>query len=170
MTLETQPPQQKRIRLLYAALIASLALNLLFIGGFVAAAWHHGHRWPKPEPGLLGFVRQLPPDRRDVVGKQISAARDSMKEVRANVRMAWREANALLTAEPFDKEKFKAALTHLADVEAGYKAALNDALAETAAILTPEERKLFQSWREKRRPRLLRPGERPGPGDEARPD
>ena len=78
-----------------------------------------------------------------------------MKDLRAAVRQSWVDANALLTAEPFDKEKFKAALMQLGDVEARYKTSLNNALAETASSSTPDERKLLQAWREKRRPRLL---------------
>jgi uncharacterized membrane protein len=146
----------ERSRLLYPGFIASLALNLLFIGVFAAAVWHHRHERPRTgEPGLLGFVKDLPADRQDSVRQEISAAREGMKDLRGSVRQTWLDANSLLASEPFDKEKFKAALAKLADVELRYKTTFNGALAETAASLSPDERKLLKAWREKRRPRLL---------------
>jgi uncharacterized membrane protein len=163
VTVEVNQPAPRRSRLLYGGLIASLALNLLFVGLFATAAWEHQYEHPKTsEPGLLGFVKELAPDRQGVVRDEITAARESMKELRATVRKSWLDTNALLTAEPFDKAKFKASLAELADIEVKYKAALNNAMAETAEKLAPDERKLLKSWREKRRPGLLAPnkGER----------
>ena len=105
----------------------------------------------------MGFVKELPDDRQDVVRAEITAAREAMKDLRATVRKSWVDANTLLTAEPFDKAKFNAALAQLREVEDRYKTGLNGALADTAEKLSPDERKLLQSWREKRRPWLLTP-------------
>ena len=41
MTVEVDQRPPGRSRYLYPAFIASLALNLLFIGWISAAAWHH---------------------------------------------------------------------------------------------------------------------------------
>jgi len=156
VTVDVGQRVSRRPRYLYPGFVASLALNLLFVGGLAAAAWHHHNAHARtPEPGLLGFVRELSPDRQDVVREEITAAREAMKDQRNAVRKVWLDTNALLTAEPFDKAKFKAALASLATAEAGYKSSLNDALAETADTLKPDERKLLQVWREKRRPWLL---------------
>lgn len=158
MTVEVNRSGLVRLRYLYPGLIASLALNLLFVGVFTAAVWHHRHERAKPiEPGLLGFVKELPNDRQGVVREEITAARESLKDLRASVRKSWVDANALLTVEPFDKAKFTAALAQLREVEDRYKTALNGALAATAEKLSPDERKLLQSWREKRRPSVLIP-------------
>lgn len=60
MTAEVNHLSPARPRYLYPAFIASLALNLLFIGLFAAAAWHHHEESSKPfEPGLMGFVRSF---------------------------------------------------------------------------------------------------------------
>jgi uncharacterized membrane protein len=154
--VDQRPP--RRSRFLYPAFIASLALNLLFIGGIAAAAWHHHHsdRLKAREAGLLGFVKELSADRQQPVRDEITAARESLKDQRAAVRKEWIATNDLLTTEPFDKEKFKASMAQLRDVENQYKTGLNNALAETAAKLSPDERKLLKSWRETRRPWLLR--------------
>ena len=170
MTVEVNKLAPGRPGYLYPALIASLALNLLFVGLFAAAAWHHFEKSQSAnEPGLLAFVRQLPENRQDTVRNEIAAARAAMKDLRANVRKSWIDANAMLTEEPFDKAKFVAALAQLRETENVYKTALNNALAETAASLSPEERKILQSWREKRRPNVLRSQGEPAK-DGAKPD
>ena len=166
MTIDTDQPRPGTPRLLYWSLVASLAVNLLFVGLFATAAWEREHE-PRREgqPGLLGFVHELPADRQDAVRRDILAARESVKEQRVEVRKAWVDTNALMAAEPFDAEKFKTALKNLSDLEAKYKAALNNALVDTAQKLTPDERKLLQSWRERRHMRLLaKLGEQPKEG------
>jgi uncharacterized membrane protein len=167
VTVEFDQRAPKRSRFLYPVLIASLAVNLLFVGGLLAAFWHHHH--DGREPGLLDFVKELPAARQDAVRQEITTARASMKDLREALRKSWTDANALLTVEPFDKEKFKAALAQLGDAETRYKAAIYNALADTAEKLDPDERKLLQSWRERRRPPvLIRSGERAG--NEGKPD
>ncbi len=171
MTVEVNRLAPARSRYLYPAFIASLALNLLFVGLFAAAVWHHRRERALAiqQPGLLGFVKELPSDRQDVVRDEITAARESMKDLRASVRKSWVDANTLLTVEPFDKAKFSAALAQLREVEDRYKTSLNGALADTAERLSPDERKLLQSWREKRRPSILTPRAEQPPKDDGPP-
>jgi uncharacterized membrane protein len=158
-TTSERPPRQSRW--LFPALIASLALNLLFIGGIGAAAWqkkhHRGHGFGA-DFGLMGFVRELPDDRAAVVREQITKARESTRPLKKAVREAWRDANATLTVEPFDKEKFKAAMARASDAESQFKAAIAGGLADMAEKLTAEERAKLQAWREKRSPRLFGKG------------
>ena len=156
MTAQVDQLAPQRSRFLYPGFVLSLALNLLFIGGIAAAIWHHHHSEPAPRPpGLLGFVKELPAARQDAVRQEITAARKSLKGLRDNVRTAWINANDLLLVEPFDKDKFRAAMATLRGTEDQYKTGLNNAMAETAAGLSLDERKLLHSWRETRRPRLL---------------
>lgn len=156
MTVEANQITPRRSRLVYPALIFSLALNLLFIGGLAAAAWHYHSRHQRGEFGLLAFSQQLPAEHRDAFRRQVIDARASLKDEREAVRSAWLEVNSLLTAEPFDKEKLKAAMAKLRETENQFRTGLNDAFSEIAASVTPDERKLLQAWREKRRPRFLR--------------
>lgn len=146
-----------RPRYLYLGLIASLALNLLFIGSFAAAVWHHHEEDKRRDNGFLGFVSQLPADRQEPIRQQVKAARASMKGLRDNIRKSWVEANALLTAEPFDKAKFLAALMQLRAAEDAFKGAIYNSVASTAGELTPDERKLLQEWRERRHAQMSRP-------------
>lgn len=156
MTLDATQDAPRRSRLVYPALIVSLALNLLFIGGLAAAAWHFNSRHARGEFGLLAFARQLPVEHQDAFRKQVIDARTSLKDERAAVRNAWLDVNSLLTAEPFDKEKLKGAMAKLREAENLFRSGLNNSFAEIAESVTPEERKLLQAWRDKRRPGFLR--------------
>lgn len=146
-----------RPRFLYPAFIASLALNLLFVGFLATAFWHHEHEEEPKSRGFLAFVDQLPAEHQDKIRNQILTARKAMKGLRDNVRSSWLDANALLTAEPFDKDKFLAALMQVREAEDRFKTAVYGTVANTAAELTPDERKLLQQWREARHSRMLTP-------------
>ncbi len=154
-----------RSRWMSIGIVASLALNLLFAGGLVAAAWHHRHHGPGGDDlGLMGFARDLPADRQKLVRDDIEAARQTIRPLRKAIGQAWTESNGLLTAEPFDKEKYKASMDKQAEAESRFKAAVATALADTAAKLTAEERRRLQSWREKRRSHMFgHRGHRDGP-------
>jgi uncharacterized membrane protein len=163
MTTDIGGVPETRSKWLYRGLVASLALNLLFAGGLGAAAWHHRHGPRGDDIGLMGFARQLPQDRQKIVLEDITTARQTIRPLRKAVREAWDDANAVLTQEPFDKEKYKASMARLTDTETRHKTAVASALADTAAKLTAEERKSLQVWREKRRPHMFgRHGHREG--------
>jgi uncharacterized membrane protein len=155
MTTDIGGVPETRTKWLYRGLVASLALNLLFAGGLGRAAWHHRHGPRGDDTGLMGFARQLPQDRQKIVQEDIAAARLVILPLRKAVREAWDDANLVLTAEPFDKDKYKASMDKLTDTEGRFKAAIASALADTAAKLTPEERKNLQGWREMRRPHMF---------------
>jgi len=144
-------------RYLYPSFIASLALNLLFIGLFATAVWHHHEEEKERDRGFLGFVSQLPADKQAEIRQQVLASRTSMKGLRDNIRKSWADANALLTQEPFDKAKFLAALMQLRAAEDAFKGAIYNAVADTAVELTPDQRKLLQDWRAKRHASMLKP-------------
>lgn len=154
MTVETNSLAPRgRSRLLYPVFIFSLALNLLFLGGIAAAVWHHHNmQTTRGDYGLMRFTKDLPPARQETFRQQVANARSAFKGQWDSVRIAWIEANDLLTAEPFDKEKFKAAMAKLREAENQYKTGLNNNFADIAASLTPDERKLLQSWRARRKP------------------
>lgn len=154
-------------RYLYPSFIASLALNLLFIGLFATAVWHHHEEDETRNRGFMSFVSQLPPDKQSEIRQQVLATRASMKGLRENIRKNWVDANAMLTDEPFDKAKFLAALMQLRTAEDAFKGAIYNAVANTADELTPDQRKLLQEWRAKRHAPMLRPLHSPPDGDKS---
>jgi uncharacterized membrane protein len=158
MTIETPGAAAPKSRWLFAGLIASMALNLLFIGWFGSAMWHHRKdpTWRGGEPGLMGFVRKLPEDRRPALRARLKQARETIKPFKAELDTAWTAANAALAADPFDKAAAKTAFDTAIAADAKLRAAIDDELIATAEGLSADERKLLQEWREKRKPRMLR--------------
>ena len=144
-------------RYLYLGLIASLAVNLLFVGLFTTAAWHlHQEETDKPrDQGLLGFVSGLSAERQRAIRQEVVTARATIDGLKADLRKSWLETNTLLTTEPFDKAKFSASLMQLRDVEARYRTSIYKMISDTAGMLTPEERKQLQQWRAARRAKFL---------------
>ena len=167
MTIETpesnvRPPGRWRW-----ALIASLALNLLLVGLIAGGVWrarHHGFPGLGGDFGLMGFVRELPYDHQPAIREHLQTERKNLRPLRGDVREAWSAANGLLTAEPFDKEKFKAAMAKSRELTAKFEEAVSGILAETAAKLTPDERKSLQAWRDRHKPKLFGHHERHGSG------
>lgn len=149
-----QPP--RRGRWIFPALIASLALNLLVAGSMGAAFWQHSHgkpgSWRGDEVGLMRFVGKLPKDRQQMLRDDIKLARETLKPMREAARVAWEDANTALAAEPFNKDGAAAAFQRMTDAEATWKTAIGAILIDTAAKLTPDERKMLTEWRNKRRP------------------
>jgi uncharacterized membrane protein len=147
-------------RKLRIALIVSLALNVLVIGGVAGTllvSRHHGWKGHGDRAfGLLGFARTLPPERAELIRQRIASEKANLSALRKAERQARDEARSILMEEPFDAEKFKAALSRAAEAEAKEKSARMSLLAETAAGLTPEERRQLHNWFEKRRARSRR--------------
>jgi uncharacterized membrane protein len=143
-------------RNLRPALMASLALNILFIGGIAAALLlpHLGRRHHLPPPsGLAGFAETLPADRAALVRDKVAAQKEAFEAIYKEERQARQAARVILTEEPFDVAKFKAALDRVAqayDKETRTRMAL---VADTAAQLTPDERKQLHAYFEKHRAR-----------------
>lgn len=150
--------ERMRPRWMFYLLLASLALNLLFVAGAATAAWrfhHHGgkHFGGHQAGGLKGFVRQLPADRRRELGADMRAARETLRPTRDEIRSAWDKVNAVIGKDPFDRAAADAAIAELSAAEARFKSGLSNVLLNTAAKLTADERKQYQAWREARQKR-----------------
>jgi len=140
------------------ALMASLALNVLIIGAVAGALLvsrhHHWHGHGFKGAGLAGFARTLPPDRGDVIRQKLESNRATLAPLRKEEREARDAARSVLMTEPFDVEKFKAALERAVDADVKEKRARMALFADTAASMTPEERRELHNWFEERRKRF----------------
>lgn len=154
MSVDAPKPPAPPSRWLYGVLIASLAINLLLVGlavgGVIRHRLFHGHGG---DSGLMGFVRELEPDRQPVLREHVLSLRQTIRPVRRELREQWGVVNAALGAEPFDKEQFLMAAAKWRETGIRFETAIANALADTAVKLTPEERRKLQAWREKHRPR-----------------
>lgn len=144
------PPPRASRRTRYA-LIASLALNLLFVGTIGGSIWAFRHHAPWSMSGvnshLRGFTATLPVERRFAVWRATREERRALRPLRKEVRMARAEARQALQAQPFDKQKFAAAQMHVLDVEVVARRASHQLYIAVADALTPEERAAFARWR-----------------------
>ena len=151
------PPSYSRLRL---ALMASLALNVLIIGAVAGTFLMSSHQgWgghKRKQFGLMGFAQTLPADRAEIIRAKIASEEAAMAPLRKAERHARDAARAILMQEPFDAEKFKAALARAAEADAKEKSARMSLLVTTASELTPDERRQLHSWFEKRRARFRR--------------
>jgi len=82
------------------ALVASLGLNLIFVG-LVAGALIKGPPAP-PLPGISQYVRALPEAKRRDLGRSLRASRPDWPGMREAWHARRRALAAALTAEPFD--------------------------------------------------------------------
>ena len=135
------------------ALLTSLALNALFIGGLASAFVRHNP--PAVVPNNIGaYVQTLPGDRRRTIWSRTGDARKQMQPLRLEVRQARREVLNALVAEPYDKSRFVAAENKLIEAEQKHRLRQRDLLADIAETLTADERRGYIRWR----PALRGPG------------
>jgi len=156
-------------RNLRLALMASLALNILIIGGVAAAfVLPHLHGWKgHPKPGsLAGFAETLPPDRAEIVRQKVRGEKANFEALSKEERESREAARVVLTEDPFDVAKFKAALDRVAQALDKQTRARMTLVADTAAELSQEERKQLHAYFERHRPhRHHPPDDQPKPGE-----
>jgi uncharacterized membrane protein len=144
-------PQPRASRRTRYALIASLALNLLFVGTIGGSIWAFRHHAPWGMSGvnshMRGFTATLPVDRRFAVWRATREERRALRPLRKEVRAARAEARQALQAQRFDKQKFSAAQMRVLDVEMVARRASHQLYIAVADALTPEERAAFARWR-----------------------
>lgn len=155
-TDSVQADLAKRARWLRNGLIASLAVNLLVLGALAGHFLAKPHKGQGPETTLAGFSKTLPGDRQQVLNSAVEADRQSVKQMRQEIRRARREASAVLAAEPFDQAQLKTALEKIVELDSRLKSTGTAIFVEAASKMTPAERRAFKDWRERHRPHWFR--------------
>ncbi|KAB2851300.1 MAG: periplasmic heavy metal sensor [Hyphomicrobiaceae bacterium] len=145
-------------------LILSLAVNLLLVGSIIGhrLATRHGPFASvfRSVDDATRFARKLPAERRQALRAIFEKHREEFRPLVTAVQEARKGVEATLSAEPFDKDKFIAALAALQEAESKARASRRPMAAEMAAILTPEERKRFMSIHGGLQRELRPPGDR----------
>lgn len=155
-------PSSQRPRSYRIVLLASLALNAVFIGGLMSAFLRHDRtlfsaRAGAGQQNLAAYVATLPAERRTTIFKAASDKRQALMQHRGVVRRARDEAQASLALEPFDREKYLSAQTRLVQAEYDQRLSQRDMFVDIAGAMLPEERRAYIRWRGP--PRGLPPGE-----------
>ncbi|GGF61083.1 hypothetical protein GCM10007301_21080 [Azorhizobium oxalatiphilum] len=152
-------------------LIASLALNLFFIGIAVAVAVHMGGKHGpspldrSPNARIDRLAASLPQQDAKEVLAQFKTVQPTIEAGRAASRTAQEEVRRALQAEPFDPVAADQALNALRDARRGIWAALHGAVLKAAAKMSPEGRARLADWippddPERQRPRYRTQTER----------
>jgi uncharacterized membrane protein len=160
---------RRRINWLVVALVASLAVNLLFIGGGIAR-WYVGfgpERYARLTQAQLiprFFFRDLDRSRRMELLGVFRAQDKEIREGRKAVKAQVLELADALDAEPYDPARVKAAVEGFsAKSEALFMTGSTAALA-VIDQLTPEERRMMAQHLRNREDRGRKPG------DDGKPD
>ena len=144
------PAAGRTSRRIRYALIASLALNLLFVGTIGGSIWafrrHAAWSTSGVNSHLLGFTSTLPAERKFAVWQATREDRRALRPLRKEVRAARAEARQVLLAQPFDKQKFSAAQMRVLDAEVAARRAAHQLFIGVAAVLSPQEREAFARW------------------------
>ena len=136
-----------------AALLASLAVNLVIVGSVAGAVWRHQPRLSGGVviPNLLGYASTLAPERRKQIWELTHDERSRIRPFRREMRAAREETIKALLTEPFDRQQFLSAQTKQAEAEEHARTAVHDLYLKIAESLTLEERRAFPRWRDHRR-------------------
>ena len=130
-------------KLVWAALIASLAVNLL-VAGTIASFWWRGpghFAGPGINQNVLGFVRTLPQARRAELRKDVEGKRGEIRSQIQAMRQSRRAAVEAISQEPFDAKAVEAMLNNLDDREVALRRFNRPLILDILVRLTPEERK-----------------------------
>ena len=152
------------VKWLVIALGASLALNIGAVGYLIGSGGGPKWRGPGLDPtmGIGRMMRVLPTEQRED-----AIDRETRRAIRASLlelRQAQRAIDTALAAEPFDRERLRAALAAFRERFAASQAHSHAALVNIAAQLSPSERERFLNAMRRSHAR----GRGPGRGDGAR--
>lgn len=143
----------------------SLAVNFMFIG-FETAKIIRQPAFPDIPPERPQFIRPdaFRPDAPDLQNKKLM--RDAFKQAVRNHRQEMDDARKAveetLKTDPFDAEKFKAAMQKAAAVRSTVDTAVQENMAEMLLKMTPEERQRFADrFAQKAAPDFQPPHKRP---------
>ena len=131
----------KRNRFLKGALIASVVVNLLFIGLF---AGHKVRQVSRREPAAV--VQNLPPEKKELFLKTMEHIRSQNRAVRPEIQKARKEVLAILTAPDFDGEAYHRKVMEIHNLRGEMRMGASLLLQATAAQFTREEREAIAAY------------------------
>jgi uncharacterized membrane protein len=170
-------------KLLIFALLVSLAINLIFIGGIAFRFSNIQNEFGgRPLPPNVGWiVRDLSEERRSELGPLLQQSFEQTRPVRAEMLTAQRRVNELMSAQAFDDTALNQAFADLRDANLRYQTLSHQQTSIILNELSEQERQTAMEFVERRGPRDGRDGFRgreggpefgrrgaPGPGGPGR--
>ncbi len=170
-----------RNKLITGVLLASLAINLIFVGGIAVRYFNlESFDGGRPLPPNVGWiVRDLSDARRDELSPLLQQSFEQARPLRSEMFAAQGKVNQLMSAQPFDGAALAQAFAELREVNIRYQQLSHQQTSTILNELTEEERRIAMEFVERRGPRDGRdgfrgrdggpggPGQR-GPGDPER--
>ncbi|MCI5105571.1 MAG: periplasmic heavy metal sensor [Pseudomonadales bacterium] len=149
-----------RRRIILAALLLSVAVNLFFIGGLgMRMLRMEEFRAARPLPPNLGWiVRDLSESRRAELSDSIRTGAEQINPLRADIFAAQRRVNELMVAEEFDPEALAQAFAELRAASDRYQQATQEQTVAIFGELTHQERQSAREFVRRRGPRDGSPG------------
>jgi uncharacterized membrane protein len=135
-------------------LLASLALNLFFVGAWAALTWRHyaQQRGPwTPEMRIERLAASLPSADGEQLRAQFRAHAQGIEAATSAFRQAQIRMRAALRAEPFNAEALRAGMADARAARVKLDEAFQDVIATASAAMTPEGRRTLADWTPHRR-------------------
>ena len=130
-----------RARVLIAALVISVGINLLVAGGLIGRELNkHGPAGLMP-PHLGWLIRDTKPSVRDMLRKRLRDTAPEMRELRSEVRRAQRQFNQLASADPLDEAAIETSLERLRTSNLEFQEAMHRQMLEIIRELDGEDRR-----------------------------
>jgi hypothetical protein len=146
-------------RWVVAALVGSLALNLVVLGAIASSLWRGSSQSSDaPATGrvprtIVGYAAStLPAERVKELERLTEEHWRSARSLRRALLEARAESLKALTAEPFDLQRYLAAQSLLVAVDRKSREATLKLNSEIGVHLTPAERHGYLRWREQQQP------------------
>jgi uncharacterized membrane protein len=131
---------------LVAGAIVSMCLNLFLLAGIAGRMYG---AWGKPDARGSGMIMAtVPAELKPVIHEKLKARGPAFKQERDGMRQLRLKVADALAADPYDPAAFDAALAELEQSAGRMLHHAQEGLAQIAAELTPEQRKLWaEGWR-----------------------
>jgi uncharacterized membrane protein len=158
MTMMTMDVQDRSARLL---LVASLALNLFFVGTIGALATRHYLAPAQPAAverprtaaaRIERLAAPLPAADAEKLRAAYRARADAAEKGRGALNAAFDRIQAALRADPFDPAQLKAGFAEARATRPAYELAMQEIVAAAAAEMSREGRNRLAEWPSSSRP------------------
>ncbi|MFL2848867.1 MAG: periplasmic heavy metal sensor [Pseudohongiellaceae bacterium] len=159
-------------QLILSALILSLALNLIFIGGISYRTSNFRSLFQTPFTPNVGWVVQdLNEGRQAELEPILLRSNEQIRPRRTEMLTTQRRVNELIASDSFDADALNEAFTQLRIVFNRYQQLSHEQTIALLSELTSEERRTAQEFMQRRGPRGDRESRRGrgGPGDRPSP-
>ncbi len=143
-----------RNKLILTMLVASVAVNLVFVGGIGYRTSNTREIGPRPFPPNVGWVvRDLSEERRMELEPLLERSYSEIRPIRRVMRRVQGRVNELMASDTFDAQTLGQAFTDLREAAERYQSLSHQQTITLLNELSEEERQIAQEFLQRRGPR-----------------